>query len=294
MGAVVARSFRRFAGGLACLLALAGCAAAPAQGLSATTDRTVVLSTADGDRTAHVHHPDGVAAGAPLVVVLHGAGGTGAQVGADLGWDGLADRQGFVVAYPDGLDGTWNGGGCCGQARSRGVDDVGYLAALAGRIAAEDGADPHRVYAVGFSNGAILAYAWACSRPGDLAGIGPVAGAVLVPCPAPAPLTVVAVHGSADDRVPFDGGAGAAGAQYPTVDGSLAPFLSADGCSPTAALTDDPPAAVGTWTCTSGHGVVRDVIADGGHAWPGAGPDAGTTDTPLDATGFLWARLTAP
>jgi polyhydroxybutyrate depolymerase len=274
---------RSFAGVLACLLALAGCSATSA------TDRTVVLPTADGDRIAHVHHPDDAPAGAPIVIVLHGAGGSGTQVEGDLGWDGLADRQGFVVAYPDGLDGTWNGGGCCGQARARGVDDVGFLAGLADRIAAEDGTDPRRVYAVGFSNGAMLAYAWACSRPGDLAGIGAVAGAMLVPCPAPAPLTVVAVHGSADDRVPFDGGA-----RFPAVDGSLAPFLSANGCSPTPTLTDDPPAAVGTWTCTSGHRVVRDVIADGGHAWPGAGPDAGATDAPLDATGFLWARLTAP
>jgi polyhydroxybutyrate depolymerase len=120
-----------------------------------------------------------------------------------------------------------------------------------------------------------------------------VAGAVLVPCPAPAPLTVVAVHGSADDRVPFGGGAGAGGAQYPTVDGSLTPFLSADECSPNPTLTDASPATVGTWTCASSH-VVRDIVDGGGHAWPGAGPDAGTTATPLDATGFLWARLTAP
>jgi poly(3-hydroxybutyrate) depolymerase len=77
------------------------------------------------------------------------------------------------------------------------------------------------------------------------------------------------------------------------VDGSLAPFLSADGCSPDPTLVEDPPARVGTWTCTTGHDVVRDVIADGGHGWPGAGPEAGTTDAPLDATGFLWARLTA-
>ncbi|GAA5112646.1 CE1 family esterase [Pseudonocardia adelaidensis] len=283
---------RQFAGGLACLLALVACA--PAQGGADTADRTVVVSTAAGDRTAHVHHPQGAPAGAPLVVVLHGAGGSGAQVEADLGWDGLADREGFVVAYPDGLDGTWNGGGCCGRARTRGVDDVGYLAALSGRIAEEDGTDPRRVYAVGFSNGAILAYAWACSRPGDLAGIGPVAGAVLVPCAAPGPVAVVAVHGTEDDRVPFGGGAGAGGAQYPTVAGSLAPFLAGDGCSPAPALADDPPAAVGTWTCSSGRPVVRDVIDGGGHAWPGAGPDAGTTDTPLDATGFLWSRLAGP
>jgi polyhydroxybutyrate depolymerase len=254
---------------LACLMVLAGCAGAgPVQ-------RTVTIPSVDGDRTALVHRPGNAAAGAPLVIVLHGAGGTGAQAEADLGWDALADREGFVVAYPDGLDGTWNGGACCGAARTRGVDDIGFLESLTSRLAAEDGIDQQRVYAVGFSNGGILAYAWACTRPGELAGIGPVAGAVLVDCPSPGPLAVVAVHGTADDRVPFAGGPGAGGAQYPTVDGSLAPFLAADGCAGTPEVTGE----IGTWTCRTAT-VVREVIEGGGHAWP-----AGTAE-------FLWSNLT--
>lgn len=279
---------RRIAVVLACLAALGACAPAPSPGAQ---DRTLTLRTPDGDRTAHVHHPGSTGPGAPLVIVLHGAGDSGAQVEADLGWDALADREDLVVAYPDGLSGTWNGGGCCGAAMARGVDDVGFLEALTGRLATDDGIDRQRVYAVGFSNGGILAYAWACTRPGELAGIGPVAGAVLVGCPAPGPLTVVAVHGSADDRVPFGGGPGAGDAQYPTVDGSLAPFLAADGCAAAPELTADAPAQVGSWACTGGRTVVRDVIDGGGHAWPGTGLDAGRTDSPLDATGFLWARL---
>jgi polyhydroxybutyrate depolymerase len=276
----------RVALALACLAMLAGCASAPA----AATTRTLTMPSPFGDRTALVHRPAGAREGAPLVIVLHGAGGSGAQVEADLGWDALADREGFVVAYPDGLDGTWNGGACCGSARMRGVDDIGFLDTLTSRLATEDRIDPQQVYAVGFSNGGILAYAWACTRPGRLAGIGPVAGAVLVDCPAPGPVTVVAVHGTADDRVPFAGGRGAGGAGYPTVDGSLAPFLAAGGCTAGPDVVADPPAEVGTWTCAT-RTVVRDVIVDGGHAWPGAGPDAGRSDSPEDATGFLWAHL---
>ena len=259
----------RMATVLLCLAALTGCTASPAP-----TNRTITMPTADGERTSLVHRPGTARAGAPLVIVLHGSGGSGAEAEADLGWNAVADREGFVVAYPDGLYGTWNGGACCGTARKHGVDDVGFLRALTTRLTTEDGIDQHRVYAVGFSNGGILAYAWACTRPGDLAGIGPVAGAVLVGCPAPAPLKVVAVHGAADDRVPFAGGPGAGGAQYPSVDGSLAPFLAADGCA-------SPPEQAGgtsTWTCREDR-VVREVIDGGGHVWPN-----GTAD-------FLWSRL---
>jgi polyhydroxybutyrate depolymerase len=290
---------RRHDGGLGrapsrCVTALVGAllTAACAAPTAPATDRTVTLPSASGDRTAIVHRAGTAGPGAPLVVVLHGAGGTAADVRADLGWDGLADREGLVVAYPDGLDRTWNAGRCCGPARDRGVDDVAFLDALLASLRGSDGVGP--VYAVGFSNGAMMSYAWACARPGTLAGIGPVAGALLVDCPAPAPLTVVAVHGTADERVPIDGGPGPSGTPFPSLDGSLAPFRSAAGCAADAALDDAGRARVDTWTCGDGRTVVRDVLDGLPHTWPGAGPAAGTSDGPQDATGFLWARLRPP
>lgn len=245
------------------------------------------MATADGDRTAIVHHPERAGPGAPLVVVLHGSRGTAAQAQADFGWDALADREGFVVAHPDGLGNSWNGGTCCRPATVQGVDDVGFLHALVGMLAEEDGVDLRRVHAVGFSNGAIAAYAWACGRPGDLAGIGPVAGQLLVDCAAPGPLTVVAVHGLADPVVPFDN----PGPGEPTAAESLAPFLAAGGCSATSEVTRQAPATVSTWSCAGGRAVVLDAIDGVEHVWPGAGPDAGVGEAPTDATGFLWSRL---
>ena len=96
-------------------------------------------------------------------MVLHGARGTARDMRAKLGWDALADREGLVVAYPDGLDRTWNAGRCCGPARDRKVDDVGFLDALVTPLRRDDGVGD--VYAVGFSNGAMMSYAWACARP---------------------------------------------------------------------------------------------------------------------------------
>ena len=269
----------------AALLCLAGCMPAVA---TPTGPRTITLRTADGDRTATVHRGSSAVVGAPLVVVLHGAGGTAVDMRSNLGWDALADREDLVVAYPDGLDRTWNAGACCGPARDRGVDDVGFLDALAGALRRDDGVGD--VYAVGFSNGAMMSYAWACARPGALAGIGPVAGALTVDCPEPAPLTVVAVHGTRDERVPIGGGRGPSGVDFPALDASLAPFRTAAACPATGAVADAAPARVDERAC-DGHAVVSDVVDDLPHVWPGAGPDAGRTDGPLDATGFLWAHL---
>ena len=270
---------------LVTLACLASCAAAPTPIPAGTRIVTVHV---DGDRTAIVHHAASATAGAPLVVVLHGARGTAADMQANLGWDALADREGLVVAYPDGLDRTWNAGRCCGSARDRGIDDVGFLDALVATLRRDDTVGP--VYAVGFSNGAMMSYAWACARPGTLAGIGPVAGALTVDCPAPAALTVVAVHGTRDERVPIGGGRGPSGVDFPSLDASLVPFRTAAACPATGAVVDSGPARVDERAC-DGHAVVSDVVADLPHVWPGAGPDAGRTDGPLDATGFLWAHL---
>jgi polyhydroxybutyrate depolymerase len=276
---------------LAASLLVAACAPASPTTGSGTT-RTLTVRRDGGDRIAVVHRPGTARPGAPLVVVLHGAGGSGADVHASLGWDGLADRAGLVVAYPDGLDHTWNAGACCGSARDRRVDDVGFLDALVATVRGADHTGP--VYAVGFSNGAMMTYAWACARPGALAGIGPVAGALVAGCPSPSPLTVVAVHGAADDRVPVGGGHGVFDEVFPSLDASLAPFRAAAACpaaAPAGTPAAAPPAHVDSRNCADGRRVVSDVVDGLPHAWPGAGPNAGTSDGPLDATGFLWARL---
>jgi poly(3-hydroxybutyrate) depolymerase len=163
----------------------------------------------------------------PLVVVLHGLGGTGAEAAAGFGF---SEVDGVLVAHPDGVGGSWNAGACCGPAHERGVDDVARLDALVARMVAQEGADPRRVYAVGFSNGAMMAYAWACGSR-TLAGIGVVGGARVAPCPDPGPVAVVAVHGDADHNVPIGGGVGAlsvTGFDYPSLAESLAPFPDAE------------------------------------------------------------------
>src|SRR5688572_25330597 len=96
-------------------------ATVPAATVPAATTAVPVGSSAhtivvDGhERAWRLYRPANLADPAALVVMLHGGFGTARQAESAYGWNALADREGFAVAYPDGLDRVWNvGGGCCG------------------------------------------------------------------------------------------------------------------------------------------------------------------------------------
>jgi polyhydroxybutyrate depolymerase len=122
----------------------------------------------------------------------------------------LAERAaaaGFAAVFPDGTGApgaeaeglAWNAWDCCGYARDRRVDDVGFLSLLIGRLRTDYGADPARLYLAGFSNGAELATRFALERPGVAAAIASVGGSMS--CDAPRPpeaLPVLVIHGARD------------------------------------------------------------------------------------------------
>jgi polyhydroxybutyrate depolymerase len=240
----------------------------PSPGLASagTTSRTIVV---DGrERAFRLHRP--AAPPAALVVMLHGGFGSARQAEAQYGWNELADRQGFAVVYPDGLDRAWNvGGGCCGRSAATGVDDVAFIRAVVAAVRPELAVDPGRVYATGMSNGGMLAYRLACDT--DLfAAVGPVAATLLGPCPSPAPVSVIHVHGSADRRVRYDG---APGEGVGRIDGVAVPDLIAtwrgvDRCDPPTAVTDGANNRSEA-TCPDGRGVTLVTVAGAGHEWPG-------------------------
>lgn len=300
------------------LALVGGCAALapkPASPSSATQgadvsgvlgDRTVSMATRTGQRTALIHHPDSVQAGAPLVVVLHGETGSAAQAKADYGWDDLADREGFVVAYPDAVNQAWNAGPTCCYPHSAGVNDVGYLNELVSRLSKDDYVDRARVYAVGFSTGAAMAYSWECAQPQQLAGIGPVAGAAQIGCPILPPITVAAVHGAADTVVPIGGGLGPRGfgglPQNPPLEQTLGVFRGIGKCPDQPATTTGPPVAQRSWSCAAGRTVSVAIVDGAGHQWPGAsapggggaqpaGPASDQPSPAFNATDWLWQHL---
>ncbi|SCL25537.1 extracellular catalytic domain type 1 short-chain-length polyhydroxyalkanoate depolymerase [Micromonospora inyonensis] len=241
------------------------------------------ITVAGRERTFRLYRPAKLSpsAPAPLVVMLHGALGNGRQAEMAYGWNAAAEREGFVVAYPDGLQRSWAvSAHCCGQPAHDGVDDVAFVVATVADISARLSIDPNRTYAAGISNGGMLAYRLACETT-TFAAIGVVAGTLLGPCPSPAPISLVHIHGTADDVVPYDGRPGkldngGAGRRPVKIDGGpvadqVDRWRKVARCAAPQARTAG---AVTTSAarCPDGRDVELITIADAGHQWPGASP----------------------
>src|SRR5271163_3355105 len=254
----------RFIALLGVLLALSGCSGGH-RGETPLPGGTSLHTIAFGglDRTYRVHKPPGLTAAAPLVVMLHGATGTGQQAENSYGWDQLADSAKFVVAYPDGIGRSWNGHGCCSRAMRENIDDVGFITAMVGQISADLPIDKSRVYAAGMSNGGILSYALACNS-GIFAAIGPDSATMLDACAAPHPTSVIHIHGTSDRLVPYNGGQGASTVNGPSVADDDAFWRNADRCGPPD-ITTNAPVTTSIAACADNRNVVLITIEGGRH-----------------------------
>lgn len=291
---------------LVLLSALAGCRsqASPVPASAPVGASSQSMQFGGLTRTFHLYRPRNLPARAPLVVMLHGGFGSGTQAERYYGWDEEADRNGFAVVYPDGLDHAWNtGGGCCGVPARQNTDDVGFIKAMVAAIQGEIPIDPARIYATGISNGGIMAYRLACDTGTDLfAAIGPDSATLLGACPAPEQLSVLHIHGSADTRIPYDGGRGDGYAHIngPPVETVMATWRRVDACGqPTVSTVGQ--VTTSTAACPSGRTVELITIAGAGHQWPGGaqkpvqetllGTDA--PSTALNATDVFWRFFAA-
>jgi len=236
----------------------------------------------------------------PLVLVFHGAGARSAGMARHTGFSRVAEREGFAVVYPDGINRRWNDGRGIGGAR----DDVGFVRLLVDSLERELGIDRRRVYATGISNGAMFSHRLACDLPGMLAAIAPVAGAVPVGlaerCGAAAPVAVLAFQGTADPFVPYAGGGVALrGGAVLSAARSAGFWARVNGCAPAPevgppvdSVTDGTRLRRDTYPgCRENRSVVLYTIEGGGHTWPG-GPSAsrriGRASREIDATGAIW------
>lgn len=293
-----AQSASRISYGLAALLLYAA-------GTAGASEHTV--SVGGRHRTYSVFRPESLGRRhpVPLVVVLHGGFGNGAQAERAYRWDDTATTKGFVVAYPNGLRRSWNAGGtCCGPAYKNEVDDVAFLDAMIRAISSRENIDPRRIYLTGISNGAAMAYRYACDGKVTIAAIGSVAGTMPASCAKLRPVSVMEIHGLKDENIPFDGGVGRKGVthiDWPPVQATLSRFRRADHCGPVSTRKTGAVERSDA-LCADGRAVSLITIAGAGHQWPGsvaARPIAqrllqlDPPSTALDATATLWAFFEA-
>jgi len=243
-------------------------------------------------RTWEVYQPPGLPSrAAPLLVVLHGLGETPADIAAATGLDVEARRDRFVIAYPIGVGRSWDAGTCCGAAGARRVDDLGYIAGVVATLVGSGRVDPHRVFVVGFSNGAMMAWALACNRPGLFAGVAAVEGTLMGSCPGHRPLDLLVVHQRADAVVPFSGTPtpdprmGATSGLMP-VETALGAWLPGEGCTaPPEVLPSTlvQPFEQDTYDCPGPSRTLLVLLDGGSHTWPRSTPPG------VDATSLVTA-----
>jgi polyhydroxybutyrate depolymerase len=260
-----------------------------------------------GARSYRVYRPAETQHRPALVIALHGAGGNGLQMERSSRLDDQAGRLGAIIAYPDGVADGWEPFGCCHHP---GVDDVGFISDLIDRLEASDGVDPSRVYVTGISRGGMMAYRLACQLSSRLAAIAPVAGNMAdqngnvdsVACKPDRPVSVLAVHGSADPEVPVEGGRSRIYQEevaYAPFDGVVRRWRQLDGCGPSPVAKGSGASRTTSWNCSGGAQVVTLLVSGGGHTWPGAienppwGPAASVDASPLIAD-FFGAHRRSP
>ncbi len=257
------------------------------------------------DRTYRLSTPPGRAprSGFPLVIQLHGGGGSGATIDTLTGMNDQGRRSGFAVASPDGIGTNWNDGRVNSKSGVDAVDDIAFMDALIDASVRRAGVDPTRVYLVGISNGAFMANRYACERADRVAGIGLVAGtmapSVASTCVPSKPLRVIDFHGTADPLVPIGGGTVSGGrGEAISVDNMLSIWTQVNRCRDEPAVANRPPdVSTKTWTdCTAAVAAYR--IEGAGHTWPGGSQYApvrliGTTSTTINASEEMWRFFSA-
>jgi polyhydroxybutyrate depolymerase len=246
-----------------------------------------------------LYRPDALPAGAPLVVVLHGYGGTAAGIQGYSGLDQIAAREGFAVVYPQGTRDAWSSTYWeVGYAfHDQSVDDVGFILALVDVIAADLGSDAGAIFSTGMSNGGDMSYRLACETLDRFAAVAPVAGCLMgviaETCAPTGQPSLLEIHGTDDGITRWEGDpAGIDGyGPYLGTGESVGFFVSAYGLDiyeqealPDTAPDDGSTVLAHRWSAADTSSEVWLYEIDGGrHDWPGAD---GNED--IDASEEIW------
>jgi polyhydroxybutyrate depolymerase len=152
----------------------------------------------------------------PLVFVFHGGGGDGLKTERLTKFSRVAEREKFIVVYPEGVDKNWNDGRESRNipAQKQNVDDIAFVQAMIESLSKEYRIDEKRIFATGISNGGIFSHYVGVNLSDKFAAIAPVAGGIADPFYKNAqpkkPVSVFILQGTDDPLVPYNGGVVAA------------------------------------------------------------------------------------
>jgi polyhydroxybutyrate depolymerase len=269
------------------LLALASCTTTEATSAGGKLSKaTIVSGERERDYLLYTPEPDGERRALPLVIVFHGGGGTARGIAREVGKSlhHIADSEGFFVVYPDAVDKIWDfGSGLISESLDERIDDRTYFGDLLDRLSATLPVDEHRVFATGISRGGQASYFVACSYPGRIRAIAPVAMPMpefMRPlCEQAKGIGVVLMNGTEDPLVPYDGGQITVGrrerGEVMSSAATIDFWRGQNGCASEPAVTETLDTAKDRmqvqrtrWAACELAPVVLYRIEGGGHTWP--------------------------
>ncbi|MEW6185233.1 MAG: PHB depolymerase family esterase [Thermodesulfobacteriota bacterium] len=253
----------------------------------------------------------------PLVIMLHGGGGTGQAAMWETGWAEKAEKEGFIAAFPNAKAANpekpshfsrnpqlWNDGSDRFYPGQAAPDDVGFLAAMLDDLYARYPYDKGRVFITGFSNGASMSFLAAAKMPDRIAAIAPVAGALWFDPPIlKPPVPLCYITGTADPLNIIEGGVPrlASGGSdrvrakaKPPVKDSILKWAKALECPEAPKISEENGVRTETYSPgQEGSEVVYIAVEGLGHIWPGGRsllPESmvGKTSKKIKANEVIW------
>jgi polyhydroxybutyrate depolymerase len=265
--------------------------------------------TVDGlERSYILHVPRGLNPDQPipLLIAMHGGGGNARQMQRYTGFNRVANREGFVVVYPQGIEDRWNDGRVFEESPQ--TDDVEFIEVLIDHLIKTRNIDPQRVYATGISNGGFMSYRLGCELSDRIAGIAPVTANLSIDlamfCEPAHSLKVLIINGTDDPLVPYEGGevrvplVGNPRGEIHSTDESVRFWAAHNSCTadplvdsqPDVNLRDESTVEIITYTDCDAPVQLLSVIG-GGHTWPGAAqylPVVGGVNRDIHASDVIW------
>ena len=236
-------------------------------------DPTLHTITIEGmqPRTYYLNVPSKYTAGSatPLVLALHSRTANATVILANsqiLSW---AESMNFIVA---GLNGavyegasSWNAGNCCTNATTYGENDLLFASTVIDFVSSKYSVDKSRIWAMGHSNGGMMAYRLACDLSDKITAIAVVTG-VLVDdtCNPTKPVSTLHIHGNLDPTIPFHGGGKF---ETPSIYGSITEFSKVNECNVAPIEYLNPLKEKYQWICKSGFEALLVNYQEESHDW---------------------------
>jgi polyhydroxybutyrate depolymerase len=250
---------------------------------------TYVMTFQNQDRYYKIHLPKSFdpKKSIPLVFAFHGGTGNMEVQSHDKFYKLIskAEREGFAIVFPNGYSrfksgkiATWNAGLCCGEAKEKAIDDVGFVREIFSKIKLQLKIDLQTVFAIGMSNGAMMSYRLACEASDIFKAIGVVAGTDhTILCNPKKPVSILHIHAMNDDHVKYTGGRGkkvisaSMVPEFASVESTLSKWKNLLKCSGDFKITH-PKKGLEIQelkNCQQNSQIKHIKLSDGGHSWPG-------------------------